>query len=213
MKAADVEVIPPKRTRRELLPIPHDASRTDLKRVDEIKDSMEMLDPKRETFDERQARLERLRVPYAGMVAHMEMAAIVMAAGGSYRLAAAKAGVSVRQVKKYYSTADFRARIDELRKTRFSKILGRVLKDLDRRTKPGTIEKIELLDLLRVFDRVAGTPGKGGGGLNIGEVNVQNNNYSALTSALVAAVSGGEGRDFPEYGPEELSLPDEGTSE
>lgn len=212
---AEVEYIdPPKRKKRVLLPIPDDASRNDLKRVKEISEGMEILDPKRETFEERQERLERKRVPYAGMVAHQEMAALVMASGGSYRLAAAKAGVSIRQVKKYYSTADFRARIDELRKTRFSKILGRVLKELDNRTKPDVIDKIELLDLLRVWDRVAGAPGKGGaGGMSIGEINVTNNNYDSVIAALISAKRGGEGGDFPEYRPEELQLSDESPQE
>jgi hypothetical protein len=203
MKAEDIEYIPPKK-RRELLPIPTNATRNDKKKAEAAREAMEILDPKRETFDERQERLGRNRVPYAGMVAHQEMAAMVLAAGGSYKLAAAKAGVSVRQVKKYYTSADFRARIDELRKFSFSKILGRVLKELERRTDPDKIGNIDLLDLLRVWDRVAGTPGKGAGGLNIGEINVTNNNYDSILAALLSPDTGTKGRNFPIYRPEEL---------
>jgi hypothetical protein len=213
--SADVEYIAPKKKKRhrELVVVPEGASRQLRQKAEAITPAMEILDPKRETFEERQERLENKRVPYASMAAHKEMAAMVLAAGGTYRLAAAKAGISVRQVKKYYTTADFRARIDELRKTTFSKILGRLLKELEERTKPGVIENIELLDLLRVWDRVAGSPGKGPGGMNIGEINVTNNNYDALLAALVSAKRSGEGGDFQEYGPEDLLLPGESPPE
>lgn len=213
---ADIEYIAPKKKKRhrELVVVPDGASHTLRKKAEAITPAMKILDPKRETFEERQERLENKRVPYAGMVAHKEMAAMVLAAGGTYRLAAAKAGVSVRQVKKYYTTADFRARIDELRKTTFSKILGRVLKELEVRTDPKVIGNIELLDLLRVWDRVAGSPGKGGaGGMNIGEINVTNNNYDSLVAALLSAKRRGEGSDFQEYGPEDLLLSSEGSQE
>jgi len=210
----DVEYIdPPKRKKRVLIPIPDDATPALRKRAESMRPAMEILDPKRETFEERQARLEGKRVPYAGMVAHKEMAAMVLASGGSYKLAAAKAGVSIRQVKKYYTTADFRARIDELRKTTFSKIIGRVLRELEKRTDPEKIGKIDLLDLLRVWDRVAGSPGKGPGGMNIGEINVTNNNYDAVVQALLSAKRGGEDSDFQEYGPEDLLTSGEGAPE
>lgn len=210
---AEVEYIAPKKKKRQLVPVPDDASPNLKKKAEAIKPAMEILDPKRETFEERQERLENKRIPYASMVAHKEMAAMVLAAGGTYRLAAAKAGISVRQVKKYYTTADFRARIDELRKTTFSKILGRVLKELEVRTDPAVIGNIELLDLLRVWDRVAGSPGKGAGGMNIGEINVTNNNYDALLTALVSAKREGQSADFPEYRPEDLLLPGESPPE
>lgn len=214
MTAADVEYLAPKKKkRRELLPIPENATRIDKRQAEAARPAMEIIDPKRETFEERQQRLEGKRVPYASMVAHKEMAAMVLAAGGTYRLAAEKAGISVRQVKKYYTSADFRARIDEIRKSTFSKILGRVLKELEVRTDPKVIGNIELLDLLRVWDRVAGSPGKGPGGINIGEVNVTNNNYDALVAALIASKRGGESSDFPEYRPEDLLLPGESPPE
>lgn len=214
--SADIEYIdPPKRKKkRELIPLPDGASPALKKRAESMKPAMEILDPKRETFEERQERLETQRVPYSGMVAHKEMAAMVLASGGTFKLAAAKAGISVRQAKKYYTTADFRARIDELRKTTFSKILGRVLKELENRTDPKVIGGIELLDLLRVWDRVAGSPGKGaGGGMNIGEINVTNNNYDSLIAALIASQRSGESGDFQEYRPEDLLLPGESPPE
>ena len=213
--SADIEYIdPPKRTRtkRELIPIPDDATPALRKRAESMRPAMEVLDPKRESFEERQQRLEGKRVPYAGMVAHQEMAAMVLASGGTFKLAAEKAGISVRQAKKYYQSADFRQRIDELRKTTFSKILGRVLKELENRTDPDKIGRIDLLDLLRVWDRVAGSPGKGPGGMNIGEINVTNNNYDSILAALLSPKPGREGRDIPVYRPEELLVSGEDPS-
>jgi AcrR family transcriptional regulator len=126
----------------------------------------------------------------------MELSAQVLAVGGTFKMAAARAGCSVRQVKKYYSSADYRARIDELRSTLLSRLRGRIVRELERRTSDEKIQRMELLDLLRVYDRVLG-PGKGAGGTHIGEVNVTTNNYDTLLAALVAPDSGTEGVDFP----------------
>src|SRR5689334_5154499 len=97
---------------------------------------LRVLDPKAESFEERSERMAAARLPYAPMRAHMEMAAMVLASGGTFRLAATHAGISVRQVKKYYSTAEFRQRILELRETMMGKIRGRIVRDLVRRTDP-----------------------------------------------------------------------------
>lgn len=211
-KALVGEVIePPKRKKRELLPYRGDETQVDERRRPVVEEGLKILDPKKEDFGERQARLEGQRVPYAGMQAHMEMAALVLAAGGTTRQAAAKAGISKRQVKKYMQSADFRTRIEEFRQLKFSKIAGRVLKELEKRTRKGAIEHIDLLDLLRVFDRMYGDPRKSGGGLQIGELNVTQNNYSALIEALLAPKSGNEKPSFPRVEPEDLLLPGESS--
>lgn len=171
-----------------------------------VQEGLSYLDPKNESFEERTERLRDARKSYAPMRAHQEMAAMVLAAGGSFKLAAAQAGVSVRQVKKYYTDPDFRARIEEQRATVFSKIRGRLVKELERRTRPGSIERIELLDLLRVFDRMMGTPG-GKGVTNIGEVNVVQQNADTIIAALLAPQRPGESPDFPDYRPSDFSVP------
>ena len=209
MKSELVEYVPP-RKKRDLLPARGDETSWDEKRRPVVEEGLKILDPKKETFEERQTRLDGQRVPYAGMVAHQEMAALVLAAGGTTRQAAAKAGISKRQVKKYLESSDFRSRIEEMRQLKFSRIAGRVLKELEKRTKKGAIEHIDLLDLLRVFDRMYGDPRKSGGGLQIGELNVTQNNYNALIAALLDAQSGDAGTDFQRVGPEDLRLP--GTS-
>lgn len=178
-----------------------------------VAEGLKIIDPKRETFEERSERFKEQRKKYSSMQAHMELAATVLAAGGTFKQAAAKAGVSNRQVRKYYTDPDFRARIEELRQTIFSKIRGRLYKELERRTKPGSIERIELLDLLRIFDRVAGPVG-GKAGVNIaGDVNVTQSNHDTIIAALLAPVIEGESADFPHYEPADFHVPGEGAPE
>jgi hypothetical protein len=191
-------VADPQTSKRALVVVP-DAGlgRNELGQLATVKALMAEMPRARESFDERQHRLGIQRVKYASMLAHEEMAAIVLAAGGSFKMAAAKAGISTRQVKKYYTSADFRARIEELRTTTFSKIRGRVLKELEKRTDPDKIGQIDLLDLLRVHDRVYGAPG-GKPGVNIaGDVNVGGTHYDQLIAALFTPQPGAESADFP----------------
>lgn len=173
-----------------------------------VQEAVEIIDPKNESFAERSERLRGQRKSYAAMRAHQEMAAVVLAGGGTFRMAATKAGVSVRQVKKYYTEPDFRKRIDEMRTVMFQKVRGRLVKELEKRTRPGSIERIELLDLLRVYDRVYGSPGgKGGGGIQIaGDVNVNQSNYDTIIAQILASNTGAEGVDFPDFELDSLSL-------
>jgi len=187
------------RERKPELQLTADSTGRDRNLLPAVREGLRVLDPKGETFEERSERFRAQRLPYAPMRAHMEMAAMALAAGGSFRLAASNAGVSVRQVKKYYTDAEFRRRIEELRNTMFSKIRGRVIKEMSSRTEPGKIEKIELLDLLRVFDRVAGPIG-GKAGVNIaGDINVSSTQYDTIIAAVLAKNSDSEEPDFPVF--------------
>ena len=179
------------------LELPDGATGHDRNLLPAVREGLHVLNPNNDGFDEVTGKYRKARIKYAPMRAHMELAAMTLAAGGSFRMAAAKAGVSVRQVKKYYSEAEFRARIEELRNTMFSKIRGRVIKEMESRTAPGKIEQIELLDLLRVFDRVAGPIG-GKAGVNIsGDVNVSTTQYDTIVAAVLAQNSPTEEPDFP----------------
>lgn len=199
--------------RTERVPLPDDASGNDRNLLPAVLEGVKLIDPKNESFADRQARLTGQRKKYAAMKAHQEMAAVILAAGGSFKMAAAKAGVSSRQVKKYYTEVDFRTRIEELRALMFSKVRGRVIKEMESRTEPGKIEKIELLDLLRVFDRVAGPVG-GKAGINIaGDVNVTNQNYDTIIASLLAPESAEESTDFPSFELDSLRLPGESSPE
>lgn len=150
------------------------------------------------------------RVRYAAMQTHMEIAAIVLAAGGTAKQAGDKAGISRRQVRKYMESADFRDRIIELQETLGNRIRGRIMKEIGRRTAPEFIEKMELLDLLRVGDRFG--LGRGNGSVIVND-NREIHNYEATFNALFhgedaqqLSDSGQEGVDFPEFEPTSLAL-------
>jgi len=199
--------------RTERVPLPENASGNDRNLQPAVLEGVKLIDPKNETFAERQERLTGQRKKYAAMKAHQEMAAVVLAAGGSFKMAGTKAGVSSRQVKKYYTDVNFRTRIEELRALMFSKVRGRVIKEMESRTEPGKIEKIELLDLLRVFDRVAGPVGGKNGVTIAGDVNVNNTNYDTIIASLLAPEHQEESTDFPRFELDSLRLPGESSPE
>lgn len=152
------------------------------------------------------------RVRYAAMKTHMEIVAHVIAAGGSAKQAATKAGVSRRQVRKYMESGDFRDRIAELQELLGGKIRGRVMKEIERRTDPKVIEKMELLDVLRVGDRFG--LGRGAGSVIVND-NREVHNYEATFNQLFHHGSENpeqlpdgeeEGVDFPEFEPSSVAL-------
>lgn len=150
------------------------------------------------------------RIRYATMQTHMEIAAYALASGATNKQAAAKAGVSRRQVRKYMENADFRERIMELQETLGGRIRGRIMKEIDRRTTPEMIKKMELLDVLRVGDRFG--LGRGSGSTIIND-NREVHNYEATFNALFHGKDSQrisdteeEGADFPEFEPTSLAL-------
>jgi len=145
------------------------------------------------------------RAQYQAMQMHMERAAIALAAGASWKTTADFAGVSVRQTRKYYTDPDFRARIDELRKTMTSRLQGRIVKELLRRTSPNAIQRIELLDLLRIGDRVG--LARGSNALEAEAANGGSTSYETIFNTIFLTHTGEKGGDFPIYGNERLSLP------
>ena len=119
-------------------------------------------------------------------------------------MAAKYAGVSPRQIKKYYTDADFRTRIEELRSLLASRLKGKILRELNRRMTGAGLKEMDLLDMLRVFDRV--TVGGKGMAINVeGDINVSQ--YDTILAALFAPNSSPNGGDFPGYEPEDVSLP------
>lgn len=187
---------PARRPRRNPVPIPENATGHDLNRVPMVREGLRVLDPKSTTFDEMEDRFEKRRIPYAPMHAHMEMAALALASGATFKLAAAKAGVSIRQIKKYYSQRDFRQRVTELREVMLGKVRGRLIREFERRTTREALNNTELLDFLRMWDRAYGPLG-GKGAVNIqGDINV-NNNYDTLIAALLADDGSEASSDFP----------------
>ena len=183
-----------------------DSGPADRKRLEATNRGLAILNPKgKELEDYHEEIVKRPRLRYAAMRAHQEMAAQAMAVGATQKLAAQYAGVSARQIKKYLTDPEFRTRVEEHRTMTTSKIRGKIIRELDRRTGPATIRNMELLDLLRIMDRIT----IGGKGMAItveGDVNV-NNKYENILAALFSPNAGANGSDFPEYGPSDVLIP------
>jgi hypothetical protein len=174
-----------------------------------VQQGLRVIDPHSTTEAEFVDKYERQRLPYAPMRAHKELAAQVLAVGGTYKMAAARGGVSVRQIRKYVSEADFRQRVEELRTLMLSRVRGRIMTELSRRTTPEKIQELEILDLLRVWDRVVGPRGSSNT-MSIGEVNVHTH-YDNILQAILTPNAGPEGSDFPRFEPDRLALPGESS--
>ena len=165
-------------------------------RMGSVQEGLELLDPGNKSEDDMINDMAARRIPYAAMNAHRERAAMALSTGATLKMAAQYAGISVRQIKKYMEISDFRKRVEELRMVLMSRIRGRLLHEMGRRTTGKHIKRMELLDLLRVYDRMNGTVG-GQKGIQIGEMNVGTTNYDSIITALFASNSGEEGEDFP----------------
>lgn len=178
-------------------------------KVDVVEQNLRVLAPGEDDLDVQEQKKEfgeRRRQKYAMMRSHMEVAATVVAAGGSYEMAANQAGVSERQVRKYMSDSDFRARVEELRELLMGRVRGRIQEEFARRTEPGKIERLEIMDLARIYDRTgAGTEG------NASSEGAMN--YDRILQQIFITNSGPESSGFPEYGDEELSIPDKSSQE
>lgn len=176
-------------------------------RLPRVNEGMELLAPEGQDFEElKDDFMTRKRMKYGAMRSHMEMAATALATGATYKIAAAHAGISVRQVKKYMQDPDFRERITELRSVLMSKIQGKIVQELDRRTEPDEIKGLEMMDLLRVLDRTTGKASL------IGEVSVTNNNYEAIFNAILDPNAPGQSTDFPAYELTDVSVPEGDSS-
>lgn len=179
------------------------------KRLPVVNSGLKVLNPTGKDVDDYQDDfLTRKRRPYSRMQAHMEMAATAFAAGATVSMAAKYAGISRRQVRKYITDADFRYRVEELRALMMSKVRGKIIREIDRRTAPELIQKMEVLDLLRIGDRV----GLGRGQVEAEAVDGEKSNYDHLLQQIFVINGESESADFPVYGPESLPIPGSDSS-
>jgi hypothetical protein len=186
---------------------PEGMSPQELNALPATRRGLKVLNPRGEGEEEIAARMRGRRLPYASMRAHQEMAAQALATGATLKMAARYAGVSVRQVKKYQTDVDFRERIEELRSTMLSRLKGRIVRELSRRTSGEEIQKLELLDILRIGDRVglargSATDEKAGNA-------PQHNTYEQIFNTVILSHGGPQGGDFPLYESNDSSLPEE----
>lgn len=176
-------------------------------RMESTNRGLRILNPQGQDHEEIQAKMTARRLPYAAMRAHQELAAQALASGATMKMASRYAGISIRQIKKYYTDVDFRERIEELRTTMLSKLKGRIVKELGRRTNREEIQKLEILDILRIGDRVGLARGSA---VDERAGNAaQHNTYEAIFNTVILSHGGPEGGDFPVYESNDASLPGE----
>jgi hypothetical protein len=95
------------------------------------------------------------RAQYAPMKAHMELASQVIAVGGTYRMAARYAGVNRRQSSQVHDRWRNSGLASKSTPAKMaSGIKGRILGELGRRTRGKAIHNWEIMDLVRVLDRL-----------------------------------------------------------
>lgn len=187
-------------------------SSQDRNRLEPSRRGLKVLNPTGKDHEEyKEDFAKKPRLHYAGMRAHQELAAQALAVGTTQKMAAHYAGVSQRQIKKYYQDPDFRSRIQELRSVLGSRIVGRIYKELGRRVTGKNVKNLEIMDMMRMLDRLS----SGGKGMAInieGDVNV-NNKYENILAALFNPDAANDGEDLPIYGDQRLRLPSEGSPE
>lgn len=137
------------------------------------------------------------RGPFAALAAHKEIAAVMLAAGATLGEAANRAGVSEVTVSKYWTDDAFRRRVQELRSIVLDGINGRIVGELDRRTKGRNLQHMEVMDVLRIYDRT--NPKQPGGGRSVtvaGNLSVTQLNYAGIEAEIGRPDASEESADF-----------------
>lgn len=148
-----------------------------------------------------------VRPAYAAMAAHQEIAANMLACGATLGEAANRAGVSEVTISKYWSDMSFRRRVIELRSIVMDGISGRIVSELDRRTRGRNLQNMELSDLIKVFDRTNPKPTAAGRNVSVaGNLTVTQLNYEGLSAEIRRVDAAEESPAFPILGPGSPSL-------
>lgn len=139
-----------------------------------------------------------VRPPFAAMAAHQEIAAVILAAGGTLGEAANRAGVTEVTVSKYWARDSFRRRVQELRSIVVDGINGRIVGELDRRTKGRNLQDMEITDVLRIYDRTnPKQSARDGRAVTVaGNLNVTQLNYAGIEAEISRPDSAEESADF-----------------
>ena len=158
---------------------------------------------------ERRSRLKSVRngeTQYASLATFMEMAATILASGGSFRQAGRAVGRTSTTVRHWMEIPRFRERVGELQAIAGQQISGRILAEFEKRTRPDQLEKLEVLDLTRIYDRVVDRTPAALDRKAEADGEDEFTKYEHLTQQIILVNSGGKGTDFPVYTPEDLRL-------
>lgn len=144
-----------------------------------------------------------VRPAYAAMASHQEIAAVMLAAGATLGEAANRAGVTETTISRYWSAETFRRRVLELRSIVLDGINGRIVGELDRRTKGRNLQNMEIMDVLRVYDRTNPKQGAASRAVTVaGNLNVTQLNYAGISAEIERDDASEESPDFVVLGPD-----------
>lgn len=147
--------------------------------------------------------------------AHRELAAPVLAVGGTNEEAADRAGVAPSTIARYLKDDDFKQAVATLREQLTSRVTGRILQRLEKLTDAEHIEGLKVDDLLHIYDRTGGAKSPSGIAasrsattVNVG-FSVQQ--YNEFLATLPGSDTGNEGEDFETYGAGVVPVPGGGS--
>lgn len=145
-----------------------------------------------------------VRPMYAALAAHQEIAAVMLAAGATLGEAANRAGVTEVTVSKYWADQSFRRRVLELRSIVMDGINGRIIGELDRRTRGRNLQGMETMDVLRILDRTNPKPtGAAARSVTVaGNLSVTQLNYAGIAAEIDRPDAIEESADFVVLGPD-----------
>lgn len=146
------------------------------------------------------------RTRYASLPVKKEIAAVVLAAGGSIAQAAKAVGCTRAAIRRYLQEDAFRERVGELQAQTSTLVTGRILQEFDKRTRPEEIQKLEVLDLTRILDRVQGQTPHAQDAKRKEEEPHDGDQYVFALQQIINVDGGSEGEDFPAFTAEDLRL-------
>lgn len=147
------------------------------------------------------------RTRYAALSVRREMAATILAAGGTTGQAARAIGARSRKtINRYLRDPHFRDRVAELQSIAAQQVGGRIMKEFRRRTTPENIERLEVLDLTRIFDRVMAQSPSARDAKAKEEEDRDVDEYHATLQQIILVDARSEGEDFPTFTDEDLRL-------
>lgn len=146
------------------------------------------------------------RTRYASLPVKKEIAAATLAAGGTVRQAAAAIGATRAAVRRYLQEEAFRERVGELQAQTSTVVTGRILQEFEKRTSKSEIEKLEVLDLTRILDRVQSQTPHAKDEKRQTEEAHDGDEYHWTLQQIINVDAGAEGEDFPAFTAEDLRL-------
>lgn len=146
------------------------------------------------------------RTRYAALSVRKEIAATVLASGGTISQAAKAVGCGRGAIRKALQDPVFRDRVAELQSLVAQQVGGRILKEFQKRTSAGQIERLEVLDLTRIYDRMVTQSPAAVDARAKEEEERDVDDYNRTLQQIILIDARTQGEDFPTFTDEDLRL-------